>query len=70
MRSEDFEPRAESRAGVTPSTVKKRSVTRRARTCSGSPRPVSVIYPHARLMPVRTRAFVDWMKQEFSGFAL
>ncbi len=34
------------------------------------PRPVSVIYPHARLMPVRTRAFVDWMKQEFSGFAL
>jgi len=34
------------------------------------PRPVSVIYPHARLMPARTRAFVDWMKQEFSGFAL
>ncbi|MET0541766.1 MAG: LysR family transcriptional regulator [Variovorax sp.] len=33
-------------------------------------RPVSVIYPHARLMPARTRAFVEWMKQEFSGFAL
>ena len=36
----------------------------------GPSRPVSVIYPHARLMPARTRAFVDWMKQEFSGFAL
>ncbi|MEJ8824039.1 LysR family transcriptional regulator [Variovorax humicola] len=33
-------------------------------------RPVSLIYPHARLMPARTRAFVDWMKREFSGFAL
>lgn len=33
-------------------------------------RPVSVIYPSARLMPARTRAFVAWMKQEFSGFAM
>ncbi len=28
------------------------------------PRPVSVVYPHARLLPARTRAFVDWLKQE------
>ena len=34
------------------------------------PRPVSVIYPHARLLPARTRAFIDWMKAEFSGLAL
>jgi DNA-binding transcriptional LysR family regulator len=31
------------------------------------PRPVSVIYPHARLLPARTRAFIDWMKKEFEG---
>ncbi len=34
------------------------------------PRPVSVIYPHARLLPTRTRAFIEWMKQEFSGLKL
>jgi DNA-binding transcriptional LysR family regulator len=34
------------------------------------PLPVSVIYPHARLLPARTRAFIDWMKQEFSGLRL
>jgi len=34
------------------------------------PRPVSVIYPHARLLPARTRAFIDWMKAEFDGLAL
>ncbi|MDH6591730.1 DNA-binding transcriptional LysR family regulator [Variovorax sp. TBS-050B] len=34
------------------------------------PRPVSVIYPNARLLPARTRAFIDWMKAEFDGFRL
>jgi len=34
------------------------------------PRPVSVIYPHARLLPARTRAFIDWMKNEFEGLHL
>ena len=34
------------------------------------PRPVSVIYPHARLLPTRTRVFIDWMKAEFSGLRL
>ncbi len=34
------------------------------------PRPVSVIYPNARLLPARTRAFIDWMKAEFGGFRL
>jgi len=28
------------------------------------PRPISVIYPHARLLPVRTRVFIDWIKRE------
>ena len=32
------------------------------------PRPVSVVYPHARLLPARTRVFIDWMKQELRGF--
>jgi DNA-binding transcriptional LysR family regulator len=35
-----------------------------------APRPVSVIYPHARLLPARTRAFIDWMKSEFSGMRM
>ncbi|MBJ2159377.1 LysR family transcriptional regulator [Variovorax sp. IB41] len=34
------------------------------------PRPVSVIYPNARLLPARTRAFIDWMKTEFSGLRM
>lgn len=34
------------------------------------PRPVSVIYPHARLLPVRTRTFIDWMKAEFAGLQI
>ena len=34
------------------------------------PVPVHLIYPHARLLPARTRAFVDWMKSEFAGLAL
>ena len=35
-----------------------------------APRPVSVIYPNARLLPARTRAFIDWMKAEFSGLRM
>lgn len=35
-----------------------------------APRPVSVIYPNARLLPARTRAFIDWMKEEFSGLRM
>ena len=27
-------------------------------------RPISLVYPHARLLPARTRVFVDWIKQE------
>ncbi|WP_421954108.1 LysR family transcriptional regulator [Polaromonas sp.] len=27
-------------------------------------RPVSVVYPHARLLPARTRIFIEWMKNE------
>ena len=28
------------------------------------PRPISVVYPHARLLPTRTRVFIEWIKQE------
>ncbi|HTJ96755.1 MAG TPA: LysR substrate-binding domain-containing protein [Rhodocyclaceae bacterium] len=27
------------------------------------PRPISVVYPHARFLPARTRVFIDWIKQ-------
>ncbi len=30
------------------------------------PWPLSLIYPNARLLPARTRVFVDWMKDELS----
>ena len=31
------------------------------------PRPVSVIYPHARLLPARTRAFIAMMREALAG---
>lgn len=34
------------------------------REYEGPARPVSIVYPHARLLPSRTRAFVEWMKRE------
>lgn len=30
-------------------------------------RPIQVVYPHARLLPARTRAFIDFIKQELRG---
>lgn len=32
------------------------------------PRPINVVYPHARLLPTRTKVFIEWMKQEFRHF--
>lgn len=31
------------------------------------PRPVSIVYPHARFLPTRTRVFIDWMREELRG---
>ena len=31
------------------------------------PRPVSVVYPHARMLPARTKAFIDFIKLELHG---
>lgn len=31
------------------------------------PRPIQVVYPHARLLPARTRAFIDFIKQDLQG---
>lgn len=28
------------------------------------PRPIHVIYPHARLLPARTKVFIEWIRQE------
>jgi DNA-binding transcriptional LysR family regulator len=32
------------------------------------PRPLNVVVPHARLLPMRTRVFIDWIKMELAGF--
>ncbi|MGH6638233.1 MAG: LysR substrate-binding domain-containing protein [Polaromonas sp.] len=31
-------------------------------------RPINVVYPHARLLPMRTRVFIEWIKKELQGF--
>ena len=31
------------------------------------PRPIHVVYPHARLLPARTKMFIEWIKQELKG---
>ena len=31
-------------------------------------RPINLVYPHARLLPTRTRVFIEWMKKELSHF--
>lgn len=32
------------------------------------PRPINIVYPHARLLPMRTRVFIEWMKTELKEF--
>lgn len=32
------------------------------------PRPISVVYPHARLLPARTRLFIEWIRNEITAF--
>ena len=32
------------------------------------PRPINVVYPHARLLPMRTRVFIEWIKHELREF--
>jgi len=32
------------------------------------PRPISVVYPHARLLPARTRTFIDWIRSDITAF--
>ncbi|MDB5860120.1 MAG: bacterial regulatory helix-turn-helix, lysR family protein [Ramlibacter sp.] len=33
------------------------------------PRPISIVYPHARLLPARTRAFIAFAREEITRFA-
>lgn len=30
--------------------------------------PISIVYPHARLLPARTRVFIDWIRQDLTAF--
>jgi DNA-binding transcriptional LysR family regulator len=32
------------------------------------PRPINVVYPHARLLPARTRLFIDWIRNDITAF--
>ncbi len=32
------------------------------------PRPIHVVYPHARLLPMRARVFIDWIRHELREF--
>lgn len=32
------------------------------------PRPISIVYPHARLLPARTRAFIDHLRADLTQF--
>lgn len=32
------------------------------------PRPISIVYPHARLLPARTRAFIDFARAQITRF--
>jgi DNA-binding transcriptional LysR family regulator len=32
------------------------------------PRPIGIVYPHARLLPARTRAFIEFARQELTRF--
>ena len=32
------------------------------------PRPISIVYPHARLLPARTRAFIDFLRADITQF--
>jgi len=32
------------------------------------PRPINLVYPHARLVPARTRAFIDFAREELTRF--
>lgn len=36
-------------------------------TFEPAPRPIHVVYPHARLLPARVRTFVEWMRGELAG---
>lgn len=31
------------------------------------PRPISLVFPHARLLPARTRLFMDWLQKDLSA---
>jgi DNA-binding transcriptional LysR family regulator len=39
----------------------------KATTPEEPPRSVSLVYPSARLLPVRTRVFIEFMKQELKA---
>lgn len=37
-------------------------------TFESPPHPLSLVLPHARMLPTRTRVFIDWMREALQGF--
>jgi len=35
-----------------------------------APRPLTLLYPHSRLLPTRTRVFIDWMRDALQAFRI
>ena len=48
--------------------VKSKALTIVLSEFEDAPRPLHLVYPHARLLPARTRVFVEWIVQELRGF--
>lgn len=48
--------------------VKSKALTIVLSEFEDAPRPLQLVYPHARLLPARTRVFVEWIVQELRGF--
>ena len=68
-------PAPKARASACSSRTRWRPWSRR-RSCGSCwrnsncrPRPISIVYPHARLLPARTRSFIDFVREEITQFA-
>lgn len=48
--------------------VEQRQLVRVLEAFQPPPRPIHVVYPQARLLPARSRVFIDWMVRELKGF--
>lgn len=50
--------------------LKQKRLRRVLKEFEPPPQPINIVYPHARLLPARTRVFVEWMKGELGALQL